>query len=916
MSLVSITHANKTLGVSRAQKKDGAILLVKPPYFSPWTPPLGISILKTFLTQRGYVAKCIDFNTDVDLWGMHHKYFSALQTLESVSINDGYSKLWWILNAHMLAYANGAGPADCARVLERITPYYGITINQPIINILVPLVDQFYKRMKQLVDQVSFTGFSTVGTSTYTTSLGPSLFVLKHIKRAYPHIKTVMGGGVFADDLALESDNLDTLVREYDFVDHIILGEGELLLLKLLEGELAHKRVISLADLSGKTLEMKDVPIPDFSDTNTENYYDLSIEGARSCPFQCSFCSETIQWGEYRKKPMNVFAEQVVELARRYNNNGFFMGDSLMNPYINPFANKLLEMNASIRYDGYLRADKPVTHRNYVKLWADSGCYRVRLGIESAAARVLDSMDKMTTPKVISDVLKTLANEGIRTTTYWIVGFPGETEADFQETCDFIREHHRFIYELEAHPYYYYPYGQIGSRLYQCYSLYPEEVTNVIKFKVWDIEGAQPARAERYDRLRRISKLASDLGLPNIYTTAERYAAERRWHMLYPTAVEVHGGPPIRRNKPSLPSTPLEIFAPQWRRPATPARSADDVLCYRVSVDKRLDEKVLTTAVRELIESHEMLQMRLQYGQYVASPLAGEQGEFVRVYEVDEAVSYEDILEKLSAGMRPEPKAALRVALIHRGNELSEFLLLAHKAIADGRSVIRLCEDVYRLYEQLSNKKKISLKPVQKTYSAMIRELAANKSAKERLADVQVKNDQTSIEIVVAALLGLLAQSDDQLHVDCHADYRSVDEKLNDTVAALTFTRHVPEEILREADSGARVTRIAGFLKEIPTDDGPVESSVLLNLECFAEEPWLGGKYYVPQGFITTNDKPREPYLLEITPLLTSNGVQLHLKYEPGAAELAQKIAGGFEQAVELIVNHDDNLMLSVGKSS
>jgi hypothetical protein len=320
------------------------------------------------------------------------------------------------------------------------------------------------------------------------------------------------------------------------------------------------------------------------------------------------------------------------------------------------------------------------------------------------------------------------------------------------------------------------------------------------------------------------------------------------------------------------------------------------------------------TAVRELIASHEMLQMRLHDGQYVASPLAGQQGEqFVRVYEVDEAsaVSYEDIMEKLSVEMRPEPKASLRVALIHRGNELSEFLLLAHKAIADGRSVIRLCEDVYRLYEQLSNKKKLSLKPTQKTYKAMIAELAANNRelAKERLADAQVKNNLTSIEIVVAALLGLLAQSDDQLHVDCHADYRLVDEKLKDTVAALTVTRHVPEEILREADSSARITRIAGFLKALTADHGPVKSSVLLNLECFVQEPWLGGRYYVPQGFIATNGKPREPYLLEITPLLTSNGVRLHLKHEPDAAALAQKIAGGFEQAFESILKDNERVL-------
>lgn len=904
MNLVSITGAGKLRAVNRGEKREGAILLVKPPYFSPWTPPLGISILKTFLEQHDYVVKCLDLNTDPDLWGMHHKYFSALQTLESVSINDGYSKLWWILNAHMLAYANDASQADCSKVLERITPYYGITINQSISNGLIPLIDQFFKRMKELVDQIDFNGFSTVGTSTYTTSLGPSLFLLKHIKRTHPHVKTVMGGGVFADDLALESDNLDTLVREYDFVDHIILGEGELLLLKLLQGELANKRVISLAALSGKTLEMKDVPVPDFSDTNPENYYHLSIEGARSCPFQCSFCSETIQWGEYRKKPMNLFAQQVVDLAKHYHNNSFFMGDSLMNPYINPFANKLLEMNASILYDGYLRADKPVTHRNYVKLWADSGCYRVRLGIESAAARVLDSMDKMTTPKVISDVLKTLANEGIRTTTYWIVGFPGETEDDFQETCDFIREHHRFIYELEAHPYYYYPYGQIGSRLYQCYSLYPDEVTDVIKFKVWDIEDAQPARDERYDRLRRISKLASDLGLPNIYTMAERYAAERRWHRLYPTTAEVYEGTRITRDKPSLPETPLEVFAPQWRGPFKP-QGADDVLCYRVAVDRRLDEKVLTAAIHELIESHEMLQLRLENGRYFASPLTeGDRSEqYVVTYE--DGPSEGEIVEKLSAEMRAEPNASVRLALIHRGNDASEFLLLGHKSIADGRSLILLCEDLYRLYEQLSNAKQISLKPIVKSYSALLAESAAQKS----LPETQLTYSQTSIEIVSAALLGLLAQSDEPLHVDCHTDYRLVDEKLKDTVGALTVTRHVPEELLRETDSRARVTRMNGFLKQITADEEGGEGTVLLNLECFQEEPWLGGHHYVPRGFIATNDKPREPYLLEIAPALNGDGVQLHLKYQTSAAPLAQTLATGFEHAVEAILKDNERYL-------
>ena len=98
------------LSAKKSRRIDGRIMLVKPPYFTPWTPPLGIAILKSFLEQNGFVANCFDFNIDPELWGMHHNYFATLQKLEDVSINDGYSKLWWVLDAHMLAYANEARP--------------------------------------------------------------------------------------------------------------------------------------------------------------------------------------------------------------------------------------------------------------------------------------------------------------------------------------------------------------------------------------------------------------------------------------------------------------------------------------------------------------------------------------------------------------------------------------------------------------------------------------------------------------------------------------------------------------------------------------------------------------------------------------------------------------------------------------
>ncbi|MDX6694353.1 MAG: hypothetical protein QOF02_1956 [Blastocatellia bacterium] len=953
-----------SIAPSRTVKKSpqaGGIMLFKPPYFTPWTPPLGISILKSFLQPHGYSVKCFDFNTDPELWGMHHKYFGIVQTLEDVSINDGYSKLWWILNAHMLAYANGASVEECARVLETIIPLYGIPRDEGVIKALLPLVERFYKQLEEAIESLDLTGYTVVGTSTYSTSLGPSLFLLRKIKEKHPHIKTVMGGGIFADDLALGSDNLETLLREYDYIDHVILGEGELLFLKLLQGELSHKRVISITDLKGTTLEMKDVPPPDFSDMKVDNYYHLTIEGARSCPFQCSFCSETIQWGDYRKKPMDLFASQVIALAEQNNINSFFMGDSLMNPYVMQFASELLERKADILYDGYLRADKPVTHRDRTGMWAKSGLYRVRLGIESASARVLDSMDKMTTPAVIADALRSLATAGIRATTYWIVGFPGETDEDFEETLDFIRENHRNIYELEAHPYYYYPYGQIGSRLYQCNSLYPDDVTDIIKFRVWDIIDVRPTRHERYERLRRISDLASKLGLPNIYNMSDRYQAEDRWLMLHPLTTQVYAGVSPHRDEASLPDEAVAVYTDDYGKlSAHETTSLDSVLCHKIAVKKKLDEKTLAGAVAQLIRYNEMLRFSLQDGQYVPADEESQQGEVLSIHQVegeDEAAAERRIIESLLPEMRPSAGSSLRVALLNQGASC-RLLVLAHKAIADSRGVVLLCEDLFRLYEQAAHGKEISLRQVAKSYTAFITERktdeeqktdetarlkaveveaveveAVESEAQEPVTEILLLDEKLARDIASetlpeygalppAVMLSALSEclkkmaASDSLKLYVKLDYRVADTALAHTMAALTRTHQMPEQFIAQAGDPRRVQET---LRQLPLSGAGDEAGeragieagerVLLNLEYFVNPPWLEEDEWRSEGFITDGRKLAAPYVLEIAPVM-GDGLKVILKSRAGVVpqmlveEISAHLAGELETILQRLKSY------------
>jgi pyruvate-formate lyase-activating enzyme len=519
------------------------VLLLLLPYWAPVVPPSGLSCLKGYLKQHGFNVKTVDANVELELREMYDTYFHHLKQYvpedkQSFFFNIG-NEVW---QNHMMAYMNYTDEAqyiELVKLLVYNTFFCPIDDNQAAQ--LNRIIAETYARLEvYLTRLLEHVNPSILGISVYIGTAAASLFAFRLVRRRYPHIRTVMGGGIFNGLLSQHSPNLAYfLEKTKDCIDHVIIGEGEMLFLKLLRGEFSDsKRVIMLKDIGGELLELSGANVPDMSDFNLDYYPYLTAYASRSCPFQCSFCSDPVFWGKYRKKKARQVAEELIENYHTYGSQLYIMSDLLLNPIASDLAGELIDAGISVYWDTHFRVGREVCDPKNTLLWRKGGLYRVQLGTESGSQRVLDLMGKKITVDQIKTAVSTLANTGIKTTTYWVIGHPGETEEDFQQTLDLIEELKNDIYQCETNPFWYVPNGQVADHQWHSRSktLFPEWARELLIIQQWVVD-EPPDREERYKRMNRFAQHCRKLGIPNPYSTHEIHLADLRWKKLHKNAV-------------------------------------------------------------------------------------------------------------------------------------------------------------------------------------------------------------------------------------------------------------------------------------------------------------------------------------------------------------------------------------------
>lgn len=193
----------------------------------------------------------------------------------------------------------------------------------------------------------------------------------------------------------------------------------------------------------------KEIFLPRILTTPSYTAYLKIAEGCDNC---CSYCAIPKIRGSYRSKPM----EQVLKEAKALADNGVKelivvaqdttrYGEDLPGGKL-LLANLLKELNKieSLKWIRVMYCYPNNFTDELIETFAslDKVCKYVDLPLQHASNRLLASMNRYDTREEVETLLAKLRKRipGIVIRTTFIVGFPGETDADFEELKEFVEQ--------------------------------------------------------------------------------------------------------------------------------------------------------------------------------------------------------------------------------------------------------------------------------------------------------------------------------------------------------------------------------------------------------------------------------------------------------------------------------------------
>lgn len=265
------------------------------------------------------------------------------------------------------------------------------------------------------------------------------LGALKDLKRKNPDLILAVCGCMMQRE---EIRNI--ILRKYRHVD-IIFGTGNIHKLPQLINRY-HQSNETVVDVVEDNRE-----IVENIDANRKYSFKAYVNVMYGCNNFCTYCIVPYTRGRERSREPENIIEEVRSLAERGYKEITLLGQNVNSygktlSYDYTFANLLEDIN---KIDGIKRIRFMTSHPKdlsdeLIEAMAslDKVCEHLHLPIQSGSSRILKVMNRKYTKEDYLKLVEKIRNRipDIALTTDIIVGFPGETEEDFNETLELVKK--------------------------------------------------------------------------------------------------------------------------------------------------------------------------------------------------------------------------------------------------------------------------------------------------------------------------------------------------------------------------------------------------------------------------------------------------------------------------------------------
>ena len=395
--------------------KQTDLVLCNVPFISVAYAPAGTSLLKACLQEQGFTCTVKDYNI----------------------------KLWQSLSDK--------------KIIDDLENYF--TVNTTLDTDTQILLEQYYELVvMELLDvNPSWIGFSvfTFQCQRATTE------ILQRLRGRYTGKIVVGGAGISTRGVASSNADYAEKLLADNLIDAYIKGDGDIALVELLKGNLGY------AGINGKPYKgvpnLNIIPKPDWSDVIDlpYRYHDqkiLPITGSRGCVRHCSFCDIHEFWTKFKFRSGKNIADEMIHNYKKYGITDFYFMDSLINGSMKAFRELCTTLvdyykdnNLSdkfFRWGGQfiVRSAKQMLPEDF-EMAAKSGCDNLCWGVESGSERVRDHMQKQFSNADLDYCMEQMSRTGMHCYFFIIIGYPTETDEDFQDSLDMFTRYQKYAIE-------------------------------------------------------------------------------------------------------------------------------------------------------------------------------------------------------------------------------------------------------------------------------------------------------------------------------------------------------------------------------------------------------------------------------------------------------------------------------------